>query len=416
MPSSTPSSPPSTTTKSVHRRGLLGLLAILLCATAIGAVNLAALQMVSARLGSYAPAALVVGAFALGNAAGLVVQGRLIDRFSPPRVLYPATALFCATLSTAALWHSTQHIVYLALFFLAGLSLPAVTGVVRATVPGMYPQRLHLRLYSAIAVTFQAGMAVGPMAAVAFSSLRESGYAFFVIAGFAATATLCLARLPHPSNPAPHSPTSSRAVPGPSRPPTPAHDDRPLLTQGYITVLLGTVGFGVSIGVVTVGLPAVLDATSPGLVGTAFSALALGDLAAGVVYGSRNWPGTLRKHLLASLLCAALAATLLASLISWPMLAVLGMFLLGAMGTPAGIAMSALLDTTVPRSKLTVAFTTMVATNLIAVSVGNTAGGVIIDVATASSALFLAPLALITASLTVAGRRNSLPAASSRRE
>ena len=33
----------------------------------------------------------------------------------------------------------------------------------------------------------------------------------------------------------------------------------------------------------------------------------------------------------------------------------------------------------------------MVATNLIAVSVGNTAGGVIIDVATASSALFLAP-------------------------
>lgn len=68
MPSSTPSSLPSTTTKSIHRRGLLGLMAILLCATAIGAVNLAALQMISARLGSYAPAALVVGAFA-GTAA-----------------------------------------------------------------------------------------------------------------------------------------------------------------------------------------------------------------------------------------------------------------------------------------------------------------------------------------------------------
>ncbi|MGP4974758.1 hypothetical protein [Brachybacterium tyrofermentans] len=164
----------------------------------------------------------------------------------------------------------------------------------------------------------------------------------------------------------------------------------------------------------SVGLTAVLDATSPGLVGAAFSALALGDLAAGVVYGSRNWPGSLRKHLLASLLCAALAATLLASLVSWPMLAVLGMFLLGAMGTPAGIAMSALLDTTVPRSQLTVAFTTMVATNLVAVSVGNAAGGVIIDLPKAPSVLFLAPLALIAASLAVARRRNSLPAASSR--
>ena len=47
---------PSTSTSTPvnsSRRGALGLLAVLICATAIGAVNLAALQMVAARLGSY---------------------------------------------------------------------------------------------------------------------------------------------------------------------------------------------------------------------------------------------------------------------------------------------------------------------------------------------------------------------------
>ncbi|MGP9580383.1 MULTISPECIES: hypothetical protein [unclassified Brachybacterium] len=68
-----------------------------------------------------------------------------------------------------------------------------------------------------------------------------------------------------------------------------------LLTRGYVTVLLATMGFGISTGAITVGLPAVLDATGPGLVGVAFTALALGDLTAGVLYGSRNWSGSLRR-------------------------------------------------------------------------------------------------------------------------
>lgn len=191
-----PSSTSTSTPASSSRRGALDLLAVPISATAIGAVNLAALQMVAARLESYAPAALVVGAFSLGNALGLVAQGRLIDRYSATRVLYPASAIFCLALSSAVFWHSTRQGVYLGLFLIAGLSLPAVTGVVRAAVPTLYPERLHLRMYSAIAVTFQAGMACGPLAAAAFYPLRYSGYAFLAIAGLVAASTVCVAGLP----------------------------------------------------------------------------------------------------------------------------------------------------------------------------------------------------------------------------
>lgn len=397
---------PSSTTSGAHRQVLVGLLAVLVCATAIGAVNLAALQMVAARLDSYAPAALVVGAFSLGNALGLITQGRLIDRFSPTRVLYPASALFGITLCTAVFVHSDEQVVYLGLFLVAGLSLPAVTGVVRAAVPSLYPEHLRVRLYSAIAVTFQAGMACGPLAAVAFSPWRYNGYAFLVIAGLVVAATMCVAGLPRPMHT--EHPSSSTAPGEPLPAPSRSGSSAVLLTRGYVTVLLATMGFGIATGSITVGLPAVLDATSPGVVGAAFTALALGDLAAGALYGSRRWSGSLRRHLLLSLLCAALGAVLLAWLVSWPALAVVAMFLLGAMGTPAGIAMSALLDTTVPRSKLTVAYTSMIATNLVAVSLGSAAGGAIIDLATPSSALVAAPVALFCAAGIVTVRRRTL--------
>lgn len=393
-----------TTSILSSRRGALGLLAILLCAVAIGAVNLSALQMVATRVGSYGPAALVVGSFSLGNALGLILQGRLIDRFSPTRVIIPAATLFAATLVTAVFWNSGGHLVYVALFLVAGLSLPAVIGVVRAAVPVLYPRHLRLRLYSAIAVTFQGGMACGPLVASAFHPLRESGYAFLAIAGFVVIATVFVVGLPRPGESAPR-PVST--VP-PATVSNVAPARLPLLSPGYVTILLATVGFGISTGVVTVGLPAVLDTVNPAFVGASFTALALGDLSAGVVYGSRRWPGTLPRHLRLSLFSAAVAAAMLAVSAGVPVLAVVLMFVLGAMGTPAGIVTSALLDTTVPASRLTVAYTTMIATNLVAVSIGSSAGGAIIGSAGAHACLVLSPLGLLCAGVVVALRRRSL--------
>ena len=68
---------PSTSTSTPvnsSRRGALGLLAVLICATAIGAVNLAALQMPLLAWAATPRPPWSSGYF-LGNALGLVAQG-----------------------------------------------------------------------------------------------------------------------------------------------------------------------------------------------------------------------------------------------------------------------------------------------------------------------------------------------------
>lgn len=397
-----PTHPSLVSTLNFSRAGALGLLSILLCAIAIGAVNLSALQMVSSRLGSYTPAALTVASFSVGNAAGLVLQGRLLDRLSPAVVALPASAIFAAALLAVTLTDSRSAATYLVLFTLAGLSLPAVTGIVRAAVPDLYPQGHQLRMYAVIAVTFQAGIACGPMLAAAFSPHRSSGLVFVVIAGLAVCATGLVARF-RTSRTRKASRLKAQFEP-------PVLDSRrpALLTSGYITVLVATTGFGITTGVVTTTVPAQLEATGSSLVGAAFTALALGDLVSGLLYGRSAKPSALPVHLRLSLASAALASMMLALASGNPLLAVVMMFVLGAVGTPAGIACSALLDVVVPHQRLTAAFTTMVATNLVAISVGSSLGGVLIDEVGSKTAMLIAPASLVIAVAVVATRRRSI--------
>src|SRR5690349_9583965 len=50
-------------------------------------MSLAILLLVRETTGSFAAAGAVVGAYGLATAAGAPIQGRLVDRFGPPRVL-----------------------------------------------------------------------------------------------------------------------------------------------------------------------------------------------------------------------------------------------------------------------------------------------------------------------------------------
>ncbi len=69
----------------------------LLDALAIGMVSLSVLLMVQQSTGRFAMAGWVAGAFALGNGVSAGVQGRLIDRYGPSRVLAPVS-VGCAVL------------------------------------------------------------------------------------------------------------------------------------------------------------------------------------------------------------------------------------------------------------------------------------------------------------------------------
>lgn len=380
------------------KRGILGLAAIYISATGIGATNLAVLQIIEARLGDYGPAALAVGAFSLGNAGGLVIQGWLLDRFSSGRVAAPAAVVFTVALAMAAWSPFRDTASYVALLLLAGTSLPAVTGIVRAAVPRLFPAHLRLGAYSMISVTFQAGMASGPLVAAAFYGVRSEGYALLAVAVLVVTATALVVGL---SGTAGRPRTAGTDLP---------RDRSPvrLPSKGYATILVTMLGFGASAGIVTVALPATLAGPDQVFVGLAFSALALGDLVAGLLYGSRRWPGGLHTHLMLSCFGAASAAAALAALAGSPVLAVVMMFLVGAAGTPAAIVTSALLDQVVHPSRLTVAFTAMVATNLVALSLGSSVGGTVVDGIGPGWALAIAPIALVSAGSVVAMRKLSL--------
>ena len=76
----------------VHHRAIRVPLAMTsLDALAIGMVSLSVLLMVQQNTGRFAMAGWVAGAFMRGNGVSAGVQGRLIDRYGPSRVLAPSS-------------------------------------------------------------------------------------------------------------------------------------------------------------------------------------------------------------------------------------------------------------------------------------------------------------------------------------
>lgn len=107
------------------------LLANLLSAAGIGAMPVSILLGLQARYGMLGPAGSSAGLFGLGNAVGLLVQGRLLDRFDQRRIVTVA-AVACTSMLLLILVSVNTNRVSLSWptiaggFFLAGLLLPGV--------------------------------------------------------------------------------------------------------------------------------------------------------------------------------------------------------------------------------------------------------------------------------------------------
>ena len=104
---------------------ILGLLASL----PLGMAGLGLLLNTENRTGSIAIAGLVSGAFGLGNAVGIALQGRLMDRLGHARVLLPASVISCAALLAAAFLSSQLPL--LMVTAVAGMFYPATISSVR---------------------------------------------------------------------------------------------------------------------------------------------------------------------------------------------------------------------------------------------------------------------------------------------
>ncbi|WP_161789683.1 MFS transporter [Phaeacidiphilus oryzae] len=347
------------------------MIATVVGAFPLGMFSLAILLFVRDRTGSLAEAGLAVGVFGVGNAVGLILQGRLIDRIGQSAVLAPA-GLVCAAgsvlLVTAA---SAAGSMAFRLVVTGGLgcAIPATTGSMRVLLGETIAEpETRIAGYALLAVAFQLALLTGPLVTAALLAPVGPGGAVVTAGALAGVAGVLF------------------AVTGASRAWRP-HRAHPAesgyrMRRGLVALLLVAAGGGLSAGLFTVAVPAAALAHGAAAEsGPLIAMSAAGEIVGATAFGARRRRGSTTRHLLVALTGSTIAAGLVACVsdhITWLFPAAL---FAGTCSGPFAITVSALLDTVAPRTALTRSYTLMVSVSLLAGSLGSSAGGAIVSAA-----------------------------------
>lgn len=368
------------------------LLANLLSAVGIGSMSVAVLLALQARYGNLGTAGVSAGLFGVGNAIGLITQGRVLDR-KRQRSTVVVAGVACVGILVAVLFMINSALrpsppaVSIG-FLCAGIFLPGITAAVRSRL-AVHPELAECRLaaYSVLSVTFQAGIAIGPLlvAAVVFPAGSQVGLLVPIVAFAAAVGCFCSVR--------PGATVRLTAVV------EPAH--RTGTIRSGVTVLTAA-GFatGAAGGMTAVGIPSVAaGAGHAGVSGLQFAAIAIGDLVGGLIYGARTAKPRIARQLLigqsAALICSMIVVVVSGS----PALLTTALFLGAACASPAGIAASALLDRVARPDRIAASYTVIVSSGLIGSAIGSSLAGQLADQAGPRVPFYLAPVCLAAALL-----------------
>ena len=249
-----------------------------------GMVSLALVLFVARETGSYADAGLATGVLAVGTSIGMPLQGRLIDRLGPARVLVPsvwvevAALLAVVALGTA---HETLSLLLLACA-VAGVATPALTPTVRMawsrvteSDPGALDMALGLE--SALIEIF---FTVGPLLTAVIVTLASPGAALFCVAALSLVGTLALAAAPV---------TRHLGGGGGTRLPQGPRVSV-LRSPALLVVTLVTLAMGATFGAFEVGAPAFASHAGDGsLAGVALAANSIASMVGGLAYGAHPW-------------------------------------------------------------------------------------------------------------------------------
>jgi MFS family permease len=284
----------------------------------LGMTSLAILLLVRDRTGSFRSAGLVVGVFALSQAAASPVQGALVDRLGQRRTLLPgalAQAAFLVALVFVA--HAGAGAAVLALLAApAGALLPPVGASLRALWPAVAPEGHREAAYSLDAVTQETIWTLGPLAVGAVVAADSPAAAVLLCATITVvgTATFVTAPLASRAHPPRH-----------ARPPGGA-----LASPGLRRLLVTAALMGIGIGAVEVGLPALaFHVGAGGSAGLLLAVWSLGSMVGGLWYGTRRWRGRAEVRYRWLLVAIALVAA--------PLLAARSMSAAVILGTIAGL-------------------------------------------------------------------------------
>ena len=361
---------------------------------------LATLLYVQGVTGSFAQAGLVSAGSLVGVAVGSVAQGRLVDRLGPTRPLLAVALLFAG--AAAALITAVERGAPL----VAVVGVAAVAGAVQPALPGasralwgrlVEPGRLRTVAYNYEAISMEVFFILGPALAALLAAAPWPGLGLVVAAtatvvgtaGFALTSAVRAVR------PTGHAgPRSMIGV---------------LARPGVLTVALSGLGFGLVVGGVEVGVPAVAaEAGSRILGGILISAWSVVSVVAGLLYALRPWPRPL--HLRLPVLLGAFGVLVAAMAAAGSSLVGLTLVMLvaGAVITPQVTAQSLALEVATPPGTATEAFGWVITAITLGVAAGQSVTGWLVEHSGPSAAFLAGGLAGVLLAVVLWVRRNTL--------
>ncbi|MGP3941994.1 MFS transporter [Streptomyces sp. 6N106] len=323
---------------------------------------LAVLLFARAEGGSYALAGGLSAVYGVANAVGQPLLGRAVDRFGQTWVMLPAAVTSALGMVLFAVVGLDPLPVAYAAMLIAGLFTPPLEGGLRALWPSVLRREDQVHAaYALDAVAQEVMFAVGPLLVTLSVAVWSEAAALLVINAIGVAGALWV------------------VVSRPSRQwrsaPREAHWLGALRSPGLL-VLLGSFFFiGLALGAIAVAAVAYADEHGGGVVSSALlSALGVGALVGGIVYGGRTWPGAPERRL--RLLVAALALGYL------PLMLVPGVVMMTVLAGVAGVFLAPALacafvvvDRHAPTGTVTEAFSWLVTTFVVGNAVGTAVAG-----------------------------------------
>jgi MFS family permease len=351
----------------------------------IAMFGLATLLYVQRVYGSFAIAGLVTAGTLAGVALGSVAQGRIMDRVGPARPLLLVSVLLVtavvALVTAVEAGRSVPTLVVLALA--VGLVMPALPGASRALWSRLVPPGpSRAAAYSYEAISLEVFFILGPALAAFLVAAPWPGTG--VVAATAAMAVgaagFALTRPVRGHRPDPATRGSPAGVLG------------ALARPGMRTITLAALGFGLVVGTVEVGVPAVTAAAgSAWMGGVLLSAWSVTSVLAGVLYSMRPWPRPL--HLRMPVLLAGFAVLVAAMALTGPAgslpVLVVAMLAAGSLITPQVTAQSIAVDGAAPAGTATEAFGWVITAVTLGLAAGQSMAGIAVDRAGPPSAFLV---------------------------
>jgi MFS family permease len=363
-----------------------------------GMASLAVLLLVRQTTHSYAAAGLAVGAYALANAAGAPVQGRLVDGWGRPAVLLPsacgqASLLVAMVLAARAGAHSAVLVV---LSGLAGACAPPIAPTVRALFREVFPEPTLLdSAYALDSVLQEIVWRAGPLLVALVITVASPSAAVVLVGLVYVVGTLLFLRAP--------------LVRGAQRR-SGDHTRTSALSSGGLRALLVPVGLmGVGFGSIEVGLPSLaIHAGSRPASGLLLALWAVGSMVGGLWYGSRTWRAPLTERYRTLLVLAIVFSAPLIIARSIPE-GIIGSLLAGLTIAPVFSCQYALVSRAVTPGTENEAFTWVSAALIGGLAAGSAVGGAAIASAGVSAPFVVASAASILAALMAIKFRERVP-------